>query len=261
VVQSDPRLLARILRNLVSNALRYTSTGGVLIGHRRRGDHLLIGVWDTGIGIPVNQQDEIFEEFRRLPQSSDRSGRGAGLGLSIVRRVSRMLDHPMVVRSIPGQGSFFGIVVKLSDQSPVSLQRPQRASDGGGAAHSLRNRSVQLIDDEPHVLEGLSVLLKGWGMRVAGAPSAALALETAEGPPDLIIADYRLEASTGLDAIATLRRRWGDIPAIVVTADHAADVQQAVSAAHLHLLHKPVRPARLRSLIMHVIQQHGAIEA
>jgi signal transduction histidine kinase/CheY-like chemotaxis protein len=262
VVQSDPRLMARILRNLVSNALRYTSTGGVLIGHRRQGDHLLIGVWDTGIGIPKHQQDEIFEEFRRLPQTSDRCGRGAGLGLSIVRRVSRVLGHPMVVRSIPGQGSLFGIVVPISAQPPVCLRRPQRASDNGGVPHSLRNCSVQLIDDEPHVLEGLSVLLKGWGMHVSGASGAAQALECAAGAPDLIIADYRLEgASTGLDAIATLRRRWGDIPAIVVTADHAQDVQQAVSAARLHLLHKPVRPARLRSLIMHVIQQHGAIEA
>jgi signal transduction histidine kinase/PAS domain-containing protein/ActR/RegA family two-component response regulator len=262
VVHSDPRLLARILRNLVSNALRYTSAGGVLVGQRRQGNAVLIGVWDTGIGIPADQQDEIFEEFRRLPQTSDRSGRGSGLGLSIVRRVSRMLGHRMVVRSVPGRGSFFGIVVPLSAQPPVSLQRPQRTSDSSGVPQNLRGCSVQLIDDEPHVLEGLSVLLKGWGMRVAGAPSAAQALESGAGAPDLIIADYRLDgAGTGLDAIATLRRRWGDIPAIVVTADHTQDVHQAVSAARLHLLHKPVRPARLRSLIMHVIQQHGAIEA
>jgi CheY-like chemotaxis protein len=122
---------------------------------------------------------------------------------------------------------------------------------------------VQLIDDEPHVLQGLSVLLTGWGMQVSGASSAAQALEQAtETPPDLIIADYRLEGpATGVDAIATLRRRWGDLPAIVVTADHASDVQQGVSAAGLHLLHKPVRPARLRSLITHVIQRQGAFEA
>ncbi len=268
VIHSDPRLLARIMRNLVSNALRYTSAGGVLVGHRRRGNELLVGVWDTGIGVALAQQDEIFEEFRRLPQAGDSSGRGAGLGLSIVRRASRMLGHRMVVRSIPGSGSFFGIVVPLSDQPPVCLKRPQRAGDGGqdGCAgpQSLRGRSVQLIDDEPHVLQGLSVLLTGWGMQVSGAPSAALALEAGSAArPDLIIADYRLAGpGTGLDAISTLRRRWGDLPAIVVTADHAPDVQQEVSAAGLHLLHKPVRPARLRSLITHVIQHHGTtIEA
>jgi len=267
VVHSDPRLLARILRNLVSNALRYTSTGGVLVGLRRRGNAVLVGVWDTGIGVAAEQQDEIFEEFRRLPQASDRTGRGAGLGLSIVRRASRMLGHRMVVRSIPGRGSFFGIVVPLSEQPPVCLTRPNHvgdgASDGCTGPQSLRGRSVQLIDDEPHVLQGLSVLLTGWGMQVSGASSAAQALEAGSAArPDLIIADYRLEGpATGLDAIATLRRRWGDLPAIVVTADHAADVQQEVSAAGLHLLHKPVRPARLRSLITHVIQQHGTIEA
>jgi CheY-like chemotaxis protein len=263
VVQSDPRLLSRILRNLVSNALRYTSTGGVLIGHRVLGPDLLVGVWDTGIGVAPEQQDEIFEEFRRLHQSGDRSGRGAGLGLSIVRRVSRMLDHRMVVHSIPGRGSFFGIVVPLSQEPPICLQRPRQAQDGSAGAHTLRGRSVQLIDDEPHVLQGLSVLLTGWGMHVSGASSAAQALEQAsETPPDLIIADYRLEGpATGLDAIATLRRRWGDLPAIVVTADHASELQQEVSAAGLYLLHKPVRPARLRSLITHVIQRQGAFEA
>ena len=263
VIESDPRLLSRILRNLVSNALRYTNSGGVLIGHRREGRDLLVGVWDTGVGVAVEQQDEIFEEFRRLPQSGDRSGRGAGLGLSIVRRVSRMLGHRMVVRSLPGQGSFFGIVVPISDQPPICLQRPRQSQDGSAGPNTLRGRSVQLIDDEPHVLQGLSVLLTGWGMHVSGASSAADALEQASDTrPDLIIADYRLEGpATGLDAIATLRRRWGDLPAIVVTADHASDVQQEVSAAGLHLLHKPVRPARLRSLITHVIQQQGPFEA
>jgi CheY-like chemotaxis protein len=130
---------------------------------------------------------------------------------------------------------------------------------------------VQLIDDEPHVLQGLSVLLTGWGMRALGAATAAQALEAhalemsaepgsaesgAPARPDLIIADYRLQGSaTGLDAIAILRRRWGDLPAIIVTADHAPEVQQEITAAGLHLLHKPVRPARLRSLITHVLQQ------
>ena len=258
VVRSDPRLLARILRNLVSNALRYTASGGVLIGHKRVPGGLLVGVWDSGVGIPADQLEEIFEEFHRLPQADDRSERGAGLGLSIVRRISRMLGHPMVVRSVPGRGSVFGIVVPLSDE-PASSLAPRRATGAGAGPASLRGRCVQLIDDEPHVLQGLSVLLTGWGMRVRGASSAAQALESPAhncgAGPDLIIADYRLGAGqTGLEAIASLRRRWGELPAIVVTADHAAEVQAAIASAGLHLLHKPVRPARLRSLITHVLQ-------
>ena len=265
VVQSDPRLLGRILRNLVSNALRYTEKGGVLIGHRRVPGGLLVGVWDTGVGVAAAQQSEIFEEFRRLPQAHDRGGRGAGLGLSIVRRVARMLDHPIVVRSQSGRGSLFGIVVPLSESPAVLLRRPGRPGDGTAGPQALRGRCVQLIDDEPHVLQGLSVLLTGWGMRVRGAASAVGALDAEpanEGAgPDLIIADFRLQdGATGLDAIATLRRRWGRLPAIVVTADHGNDVQQAVAAAGLHLLHKPVRPARLRSLITHMLQ-HDVIEA
>ena len=265
VVRSDPRLLGRILRNLVSNALRYTERGGVLIGHKRVAGGLLVGVWDTGVGIKPDQQSEIFEEFRRLPQAHDRVGRGAGLGLSIVRRVARMLGHQLVVQSEPGRGSLFGIVVPLSAEPAVSLRRPCRPGDGTAGPLALRGRSVQLIDDEPHVLHGLSVLLTGWGMRVRGAASAAGALDGSAGDggsfPDLIIADFRLQGgATGLEAIATLRRRWGQLPAIVVTADHAACVQQAVGAAGLHLLHKPVRPARLRSLITHVLQ-HDHIEA
>ncbi len=268
VVWSDPRLLGRILRNLVSNALRYTETGGVLIGHKRVTGGLLVGVWDTGLGIEPAQQSEIFEEFRRLPQAHDRGGRGAGLGLSIVQRVARMLDHPLVVRSHPGRGSLFGIVVPLSVTPAIPLRRPDRPGDTSGP-QTLRGRCVQLIDDEPHVLQGLNVLLTGWGMRVRGAASASSALEpnctdgAGSDPtiPDLIIADFRLQdGATGLDAIATLRRRWGRLPAIVVTADHGAEVQQAVGAAGLHVLHKPVRPARLRSLITHVLQC-PAIEA
>ena len=261
-VQTDPHLLARILRNLVSNALRYTNTGGVLIGHKCHPGGLLVGVWDTGIGIAPAEQEEIFEEFHRLPQANGSSVRGAGLGLSIVRRVSRMLGHPLVVRSVPGRGSLFGIVVPLSDAPPIALPRPRTQADGPATPNTLRARHVQLIDDEPHVLQGLSLLLTGWGMRVSGSSTAARALEAAAGPPpDLIIADYRLQDGvTGLDAIATLRRRWGELPAIVVTADHGADVQAEVSAAGLYLLHKPVRPARLRSLITHVLQS-SAVDA
>jgi len=255
VVRTDPKLLGRILRNLISNALRYTVRGGVLIGHKPHRDGVLVGVWDTGIGIAAAQQDEIFEEFRRLPPGSDCTGRGAGLGLSIVQRISRMLGHRLVVRSVPGRGSFFGIVLPVSDEPAACLRRPASVPGQLHGPATLRGRTVQLIDDEPHILQGMGVLLGGWGMKVAGARSAAEALQSPDAgdAPDVIIADYHLGASTGLEAIATLRRRWGDVPCVVATADYSAEVAALVAAAGHHLMHKPVRPARLRSLITHVL--------
>jgi signal transduction histidine kinase/CheY-like chemotaxis protein len=257
VVRSDPLLLSRILRNLVSNAIRYTPRGGILVGAMRHQQGMLVGVWDTGIGIATEQQSEIFEEFRRLPQVRDRNDRGMGLGLAIVERISRMLGHRLVVRSIPGRGSLFGIVLPLSTDRPVSLMRGRQTSVPPSGAPSLKGLAVQLIDDEPHVVQALSVLLGGWGMRVTGAASAAEALITARSTsPDLIIADYRLgDNVTGLHAIAALRACWGDVPAIVVTADYSQEVRHAVQAAGHQFLNKPVNPARLRSLMTHMLKK------
>jgi signal transduction histidine kinase len=253
IVRSDPLLLSRILRNLVSNAIRYTPHGGILLGTLRHENAMLVGVWDTGIGIAPHQQAEIFEEFRRLPQARDRNDRGMGLGLAIVQRISRMLGHSLVVRSVPGRGSLFGIVVPLSTEAPVSLMRGRQTTEPPPGAQSLKSLAVQLIDDEPHVVQALSVLLRGWGMRVAGASCAAEALQS--GCPDLIIADYRLaDGKTGLDSIAALRARWGDVPAIVLTADYSPEVRQAVQAAGHQFLNKPVNPARLRSLMTHMLR-------
>jgi CheY-like chemotaxis protein len=143
----------------------------------------------------------------------------------------------------------------LSDEPAVSLRKPAAAAGQGGGPSNLRGRSVLLIDDEPHVLQGLGVLLGGWGMKVTGARHAADALQSPESAsaPELIIADYHLGGSTGLEAIATLRRRWGEVPAVIATADYSTEVASLVAAAGHHLIHKPVRPARLRSLITHVL--------
>jgi PAS domain S-box-containing protein len=250
-VESDARMLGRILRNLISNAIRYTDRGGILLGCRRQGDDVLVGVWDTGIGIPPDKHDEIFEEFRRL--NADGRERGAGLGLAIVRRAARMLDHPLVVRSGP-KGSMFGILVPLADEA----RAPPLAVQAVPPAGTFAGRVVLVVDNEPSVLKAMTALLEGWGCVVLPSSSAAEAvarLNLSKRRPDLIVADYHLDqGETGLAAIARVREESKfDIPALVVTADHASDILADVRGQGYHLLNKPVKPARLRSLMAHLL--------
>ncbi|WP_207461468.1 NahK/ErcS family hybrid sensor histidine kinase/response regulator [Azospirillum sp. SYSU D00513] len=252
-VRSDPRLVGRILRNLISNAIRYTPSGRILVGCRRRGDRLLVGVWDTGVGIPADKQEEIFEEFRRLnDQGRDR---GMGLGLAIVQRIARRLGHPLVVRSEHGRGSLFGIELPIGQDAAVRPAR--RPLPMLPRADGMEGAAVLVIDNEVSILEGMAALLGGWGCQVAVAATAEEALERAaqDGRPDLIVADYHLdEGRIGLDAIAAVQRACGgDLPGIVVTADHTAEVQAAVKAAGCHLLNKPLKAGRLRSLMAHLL--------
>ena len=254
VVRTDPKLLGRILRNFVANAVRYTERGRILIGCRRAQDALLIGVWDTGCGIPADKFDEVFEEFRRLPQAVDSNNRGIGLGLAIVKRIARRLDLPIVVRSAPQKGSLFAVKVPLSPSqkrpAPSPPLLPQLGADVSGA-------KVLVLDNEPDLVKGLQTLLGGWGCKVtgAGSPDAAVALVSDRNPPDLILADYHLDdGQLGVDAISPIRRAAGRaVPAIIITANHSAEVAAAIRAAGYGLLNKPVRPARLRGLMAHLL--------
>ncbi len=256
-VESDPRLLGRILRNYLSNALRYTPSGGrVLLGTRRRNDRILVGVWDSGPGIPPDKQEEIFEEFRRLDSNADSGDQGMGLGLAIVRRIARMLDHPLVLRSVPGQGSLFGVELPISrENTPQSLLPPPRRVEQA-AAGPLKNARILVIDNEPRILDAMCTLLEGWGC----APIAAKDLRQAkdrlgDAPPDLIIADYHLnDGAVGLDVIMALRHQYGPtIPAIIATADFSDEVRQQSRAQGCHLLNKPLRHGKLRSLLAHLL--------
>ncbi|MGC2857745.1 NahK/ErcS family hybrid sensor histidine kinase/response regulator [Novispirillum sp. DQ9] len=262
VVDSDPRLLGRIIRNFISNAIRYTDTGRVVIGCRRRGDAVMLGVWDTGSGIPGDKLEEIFEEFHRLQRPSERGERGMGLGLAIVRRIARMLDHGLTVRSTLGRGSLFGVtlpVVAPGTQPCVEEPRPARPPV---PAQALAGARILMIDNEPDILLGMAALLEGWGCRTRGAASqeealAVLADTPAEARPQVLIADYHLDDNRhGLEAIAAVRAALGTaLPALVITANHSPELVREVQDANAHLLNKPVRPGRLRSVLAHLLME------
>ena len=251
-VRSDPMLLGRILQNLVENALRYTDRGRILIGCRRRGGNLRIEVWDTGIGIPVDQQDDIFQEFVQVGNASRNRDQGLGLGLAVVRRLSVMLGHSVTVRSMPGQGSVFSVEVPLAAPpsakalSPASAPRPAFAT------------TVLVIEDDGIVREGLRAMLAEWGYTVLAAESCAEALDLAHRgpPPDLIVADYRLrDGRTGTEAIREVRLALGRIlPGILVTGDTAPARAQEAEAGNFRVMHKPVIAADLRRAVAEALE-------
>ncbi|MFZ1430103.1 MAG: hybrid sensor histidine kinase/response regulator [Geminicoccaceae bacterium] len=257
VVATDPGMLIRALMNLVSNAIRYTRRGGVLIGVRRHGAGFRVEVVDTGIGIPANQQSLIFEEFRRLGVDSDQRDRGFGLGLAIVERIARMLGHPLSVQSVPGRGSRFALFL------PAGIRAPARATADAGVSTAPRSQGALLvvIENEAAIRDGMQALLQGWGYVVLAAPSPEVAiglLRRGRRRPAAVIADYHLDGCTGTDAIEMVRIGFGTaIPALVITADRTPEVQREVEAVAAALLNKPVRPAQLRSLLAELLSKMG----
>jgi signal transduction histidine kinase len=254
-VRSDFILLERILLNLVSNAVRYTRTGGIVMGCRHRGAFLRIDVCDSGIGIAEDQQKNIFSEFYQVAGAERlENGSGLGLGLAIVERLGRLLDHPIELISRVGRGSRFSVSVPIvgaaAETAPVS--RATTSFD------PLNGKFVLVIDDDERVLESMRGLLHGWGCRVVTADSGVAALSAladhGEGP-DLIVSDYRLaNGSTGITAIEQVRRVvGGSIPAILVTGDTAPERLRDASASGFQLLHKPVPPMTLRALLSRLL--------
>src|SRR5215467_3639853 len=206
VIRSDRRLLRRLIQNLVSNAIKYTPAGRVLVGCRRRGGELRIDVYDTGVGIPQSKWRDIFIEFHRLDQGA-KIARGLGLGLSIVERVARVLDCKIEIESETGRGSHFAVVVPRSNEPPVEL--PARESARVDSSQ-LAGITALCIDNEPAVLDGMETLLHGWGCDVVKAPSLALALDAVSSGtsiPNGLLVDYHLDQGNGIEAILALRRR------------------------------------------------------
>ncbi len=259
-VRSDFILLERILLNLVSNAVRYTQTGGIVVGCRRRGGVLRIEVWDSGIGIPKDQQRNIFGEFYQLSSvKQDRRG-GLGLGLAIVERLCRLLDYPIELTSSPDRGSRFVVSVPLT--APVELaEQPAQA-----AVDQAMGKSVVVIDDDALVLDGMRGVLKSWGCNVVTATSedaALAALSKGERPPDIIISDYRLnDGKTGFDVIERIRRAFGaPIPAFLISGDAAPERLREARASGYYLLHKPVLPITLRAVVNQLLKDREEADA
>jgi signal transduction histidine kinase/CheY-like chemotaxis protein len=255
-VRSDFILLQQIVFNLVQNALRYTRSGGVLVGCRKRGDQLRIEVWDTGIGIPPDQHDKIFGEFYRLGEPDRDRRAGLGLGLAIVDRLCRLLGHPIAVKSTVGKGSVFAVSVPLAPANKRAIEasivpRTQPSVPDG--------KLVLVIDDDPLVLEGMSGIFRKWGCRVITADSDSKALKAAaeqDDRPDLIISDYYLaNGRTGIDTIEWLRGELSaEIPAFLISGDTDPATLLEAKAKGFHLLHKPVDPMALRAMFHQAVK-------
>lgn len=252
LIDSDPMMLRRILSNLLSNAFRYTKTGSVLLGCRRRGNSVEIQVLDTGPGIPVDQQALIFEEFMQLQNPARDRTQGLGLGLAIVRRTAELLQHPLRLVSVLGRGSLFSITVPMARVAGPSVQPGRPSSLTGNAA------GIMLVEDENDVSDAMVRLLTLEGHRIYAGRSAgdvvavhSKALKAGHAPVELIIADYRLEhGSTGLEAIRILCDHIGRrVPAIIVTGDTSPSRLKEVSASRARILHKPITGEELREAI------------
>jgi signal transduction histidine kinase/CheY-like chemotaxis protein len=256
-VQSDPSLLARLIRNLLSNAVRYTDTGGVVLGCRRMGSEVRIEVWDTGKGIPPDRHDEIFHEFYQLDNPERDRRKGLGLGLAIVKRLAKLLNYRLGMRSVVGRGSMFSITLPRGcreDYVPAQ-------SSPETAAFDLSHALVLVIDDEAAVQEGMAALLRRWKCDVLTAGSGAEMmgkLVAVQRLPDLIVSDYRLrDNENGIQVVEALRSEFNvDIPALLVTGDTAPDRLRDAEASGLPILHKPLNPARLRTLISNLLREH-----
>jgi CheY-like chemotaxis protein len=238
-----------MLQNLISNAIKYTPAGRVLVGCRRDGGHLRMEVYDTGVGVPVSKRAEIFKEFHRLDHGA-KIARGLGLGLSIVERLGRVLGHPITVRANRTVGTCFSVTAPISAEvaaAPAPAQAPRPAKG------SLQDLLVVCIDNDASILDGMRTLLQGWGARVVTAIDQAGAMqalaELGERPLGLLV-DYHLDRGNGAAAIRDIRAAFGgDIPAILITADRSPHVRETAARDGVLVLHKPLKPAALRALL------------
>ena len=251
-VVSDPLMMRRILQNLLSNALRYTQKGGVLMGCRLRGDRVCIQVHDTGPGIAEAQQKAIFVEFQR-GEANDGDQTGFGLGLSIVHRFASELGHDIRLDSRLGRGSTFSITLQRA-RTDDAVETGREVQHLDFRYNVLEGRKVLLIENDPSSAEAMAALLEKWGCDVATTTSATDAMESIGAlgePPDAIIADLHLDhGENGLDAVNAIREQIKiDVPAIIVTADYSTDAEREAAIYGLELLRKPIKPAEMRSLL------------
>jgi signal transduction histidine kinase len=259
VVRSDRTMLWRILQNIVSNAMRYTRRGGVLVGARPRGPIIRVEVYDTGCGIAENQRERVFEEFHRGAPAieSDPTGSGLGLGLSIVRRMADALGHPIGFRSDVGRGTVFRLDIPASSTTAVELARPD-AEPSHTRGYGLFGTRVLLVENDLTLLRAMVSLLERWRCSVRSATSSkqALARLGVDGwTPDVVIADQHLDGGDlGTTTVAAVRERLSrPVPSLLVTGDASPQLVESARAAGIELMRKPVKPAQLRALLAHLL--------
>ena len=255
VLNTDSVLLERVLGNLISNALRYTSAGSVHVRCEPKGERIAIAVSDTGPGIPRDEHERVFDEFYQLGNPERDRRKGLGLGLATVKRIGQLLGCRVTLDSEPGKGSVFAIEVPLGDPAQVA---PAHAAPSAADVDALRGKVIAVVDDERDVREGLAELLAMWRCKPVAAASARELLEQLELSgvrPDALIADYRLrEHESGAGAIAALRARYGAaLPALIMSGDTTPEIFQVAREQRLPLLSKPVRAARLRAALQHLL--------
>ena len=252
-VRSDPLLLERVMRNLIGNAVRYTASGAVLVGCRRRGESLSLEVWDTGPGIAPEQREAVFEEFFQVANPDRDRSKGLGLGLPIVRRLTDILGHPLEMQSEPGRGTAFKVLAPRAMAAGIAVEviEPSFTAPPGGL--------ILAIDDEQAIRAAMRELLSSWGHQVLAVSGGTSALHAVNGGarPDLIICDFRLrDGESGIAVIETLRERLGgDVPAILLTGDTAPENLRLALASGYPLLHKPLAHARLRAAVGSLIRR------
>ena len=257
IVESDSQLLARILRNFLTNAIRYTGTGRILLGCRRHREHVLLQVWDTGPGIPEDKLTEIFQEFKRIRPAGSQPDKGLGLGLAIVDKISRMLGHEVTVSSIQGKGSVFSVKVPVGQLLP---KRPTADDDRVVSNHGgLGGARIWVIDNDHAICQGMQTLLEGWDCQVVSAVSLEdleRQVDPAKCPVDLILADYHLDNDeNGVDVVAEINgRRQHPAPVVMITANYTNELKQHIRELGHVLMNKPVKPLKLRSALNHLLR-------
>ncbi|HBT59161.1 MAG TPA: hybrid sensor histidine kinase/response regulator, partial [Pseudomonas sp.] len=259
VVRSDAQLLLRILRNFLTNAIRYTPSGGILLGCRRHPHGLRIEVWDTGMGIPEDKLQEIFQEFKRVNPSANTRDRGLGLGLAIVDKIARMLGHRIRVRSVEGRGSVFSVDVPFGRLQPTVVQEePVTARIG----ERLPGSTIWVLDNDAAICAGMRTLLEGWGCTVITALSEedlAAQVDNFHAQADLLIADYHLDNDVnGVDVVQRINaRRSAPLPVLLITANYSNALKLQVRELGHVILHKPVKPMKLKTAMSHLLAVSG----
>jgi len=269
VIDSDHKMLRRILSNLLTNAIQYTGQGQytrqgkILLGCRKKGNNIRIEIHDTGVGIAEEFQEDVFTEYYQVSNPERDRKKGLGLGLSVVKGLCYLLDHKLEMRTNPGRGTSIYLTIPLSEQ-PIShiIEYKNTPQDTPSPTHQTKN--IILIDDDAEILESMSGLIEQWGYETASFEDefeALKYLKTHDFIPDLIIADFRLKGNhTGADAIKAINDYYKlSIPAVIITGDTAKDrLIQAQESGHT-LLHKPIKPAKLRSVISYILHQQKKV--